>query len=244
MKIRVKIILLAFLIGMASFAVVAQEQKTEKQIKKEWKKRLRAMDPLEFKGLLEENENLKVETNYLNKSVATNKKELDSLNSEVEVLKSTVDVQKESYNELMSKFEKANEQLERAAMMVDAVVPANGAKGKAGIGGAKDISRGDVLSNSSGVVFSVQVGVIERQEVAPKFSKSVILVKDAASGLQRIMMGAFRAFAQADNLKEQMRELGIRTAWVVAYKDGKRCKIREALAAQGLRNSQLAASTK
>jgi chromosome segregation ATPase len=83
--------------------------KMVKVIKKEWKKRLRSMDPLEYKAMVEENENLRVETNYLNKSVATNKKELDSLKSEVEVLKSTVDVQKESYNELMSKFEKAND---------------------------------------------------------------------------------------------------------------------------------------
>lgn len=237
MRVSVKFAFGLLVAGLTLFGAQAQEQKTERQIIREWKKRQRAMSPLDFKKMSEEYDNLKVETNRLSTELVTQTTAMDSLKQEVTVLKNTVDVQKDAYNELMAKFEKANEQLEQAAMMVDA---APVGKGKGKVGGSRALARGELLTKSSGYVFSVQVGVIERQNVAPKFANSAILVKDESSGLQRVMMGMFRNFAAADQLKEQMRELGIRTAWVVAYKDGKRVSVTSALAAVSSQSYNLA----
>jgi hypothetical protein len=229
-------------LSMMSMHATAQEQKTERQIAREWKKRQRAMNPMEFKALTEEHEMLKAESTRLTTDMLTQAKDVDSLKAEVATLKNTVDVQKEAYNELMGKFEQSNQQLERAAQIVESMPAPKGKKGKAQIGGFREMLKGELLTSSKGVMFSVQVGVIERAGVAPKFNKSVILVKDESNGLQRIMMGTFRAFAQADNLKEQMRELGIKTAWVVAYKDGQRCSIKSALASMGVETAEATAS--
>lgn len=238
MRVTVKLVLGLLVAGLTVFGAQAQEQKTERQIVREWKKRQRAMSPLDFKKMSEDYDNLKVETTRLSSELVAQTTAMDSLKQEVTTLKNTVDVQKDAYNELMAKFEKANEQLEQAAMMVDAA-PVVG-KGKGKVGGSRALARGELLTKSSGYVFSVQVGVIEKQAVAPKFANSAILVKDETSGLQRVMMGMFRNFAAADQLKEQMRELGIRTAWVVAYKDGKRVSVTSALAAVNSQSMNLA----
>lgn len=222
--------LVAVAMLFVGFASNAQEAKTERQIAKEWKKRLRAMNPLEFKALHEEHAMLKAENTRISTDLVTAMSQLDSAKQETETLRNTVSVQKESYNDLMAKYEDLNAQMESSAAFVAPAGPA-AKQGKAAIGGARNLAQGEAITKSAGVVFSVQVGIVERQEVAHKFAKSAILVKDASSGTTRVMMGAFRNFASADVLKEQMRELGIKDAWVVAYKDGQRISISTAMAA-------------
>lgn len=217
------------LLGVSFQNVQAQEAKTERQIAREWKKRLRKTDPLEFKAMVEGSEMLKAENTRLSTDLSTQAGQLDSAKQEVEMLKNTVTVQKESYNELMAKYEDLSVTAESAAAFVEPTV--NAKSGKASIGGSRNVASGEMLTKSKGVVFSVQVGVVERQAIAHKFAKSAMLVKDATNGTTRVMMGAFRNFASADVLKDQMRELGIKDAWVVAYKDGKRTSIKEAVAA-------------
>jgi len=228
-KSLIPILVLALFIGGLTTAL-AQEAKTERQIAREWKKRLRAMNPLEFKALHEEHAMLKAENTRISTDLVTTMSQLDSAKQEVEAYRSTVSVQKESYNDLMAKYEDLSAQMESSSAFVTASEPA-AKKSKGAIGGSKNLAGGEALTKSAGVVFSVQVGIVERQEVAHKFAKSAILVKDASSGTTRVMMGAFRNFASADVLKEQMRELGIRDAWVVAYKDGQRISVSSAMAA-------------
>jgi len=49
------------------------------------------------------------------------------------------------------------------------------------------------------------------------------------NGLQKISVGFFRDYWEADTLKKYLREMGVKDAWIVPFKDGKRVPIKDVL---------------
>ncbi|MCI5058461.1 MAG: hypothetical protein MRY83_20280 [Flavobacteriales bacterium] len=81
----------------------------------------------------------------------------------------------------------------------------------------------------SGLIFKVQVGAFRNpipQDLFKGFSP--IMGENRGSGITRYTAGSFGDFANADNAKEQIRNLGYRDAFVVAYLNGERISISKA----------------
>ncbi len=48
-------------------------------------------------------------------------------------------------------------------------------------------------------------------------------------GEQRYTIGVFRDYWEADKFKKYMREMGVKDAWIVPFKDGARVEIKDVL---------------
>lgn len=86
---------------------------------------------------------------------------------------------------------------------------------------------------SKGVVFKVQVGAFKNKDLSKYFDNNPnfggeAAGKDAADP-QRITIGIFRDYWEADKFKKYMRDMGVKDAWIVPYRDGQRVEIKDVL---------------
>lgn len=83
---------------------------------------------------------------------------------------------------------------------------------------------------SRGVVFRVQVGAFKNKNLQKYFDNNPNFGGEARDGEpQRITIGIFRDYWEADQFKKYMREMGVKDAWIVPYRDGQRTDIKEVL---------------
>jgi septal ring factor EnvC (AmiA/AmiB activator) len=81
-----------------------------------------------------------------------------------------------------------------------------------------------------GVIFKVQIGAFRNKDLSKYLNNSKNFSGDTdADGTRKYTLGAFTDYWEADNFKKYLREMGVKDAWVVAYKDGNRISIKEAL---------------
>ncbi|HEX8517665.1 MAG TPA: hypothetical protein VF868_15815 [Bacteroidia bacterium] len=85
-----------------------------------------------------------------------------------------------------------------------------------------------------GLIYKVQIGAF-RNPIAPEqFSgMSPITAETTPQGLTRYTAGLFTKFSTADQVKNEIRDLGYKDAFVVVFLDGKRISATQALALQG-----------
>ena len=84
---------------------------------------------------------------------------------------------------------------------------------------------------SSGLIFKIQIGAFRNPVPAEIFKGMEPLIGETtASGLTRYLAGDFGAFEPANWAKNEVRALGYKDAFVVAYNNGKRISIPEARA--------------
>ena len=82
----------------------------------------------------------------------------------------------------------------------------------------------------AGLVFSVQVGAFRNPIPADLFGDMLpVMGESAGPGLTRYTAGLFTAYATANNAKELVRDRGYKDAFVVAYRDGQRITLAEAM---------------
>jgi hypothetical protein len=86
---------------------------------------------------------------------------------------------------------------------------------------------------SKGVIFKVQVGAFKNKDLAKYFDNNPnfggeAAGKDAADP-QRITIGIFRDYWEADTFKKYMRDMGVKDAWIVPYRDGARVDIKDVM---------------
>ena len=87
----------------------------------------------------------------------------------------------------------------------------------------------DILS---GVVFKVQVGAFRNKDMSKYFDNNPNFggeVGKEPSDPQRINIGIFRNYWEADTFKKYLREMGVKDAWIVPYRDGIRVEIKDVL---------------
>jgi uncharacterized coiled-coil protein SlyX len=83
---------------------------------------------------------------------------------------------------------------------------------------------------SRGVVFRVQVGAFKNKNLAKYFDNNPNFGGEARDGEpQRITIGIFRDYWEADQFKKYMRDMGVKDAWIVPYRDGQRTEIKDVL---------------
>ncbi len=84
----------------------------------------------------------------------------------------------------------------------------------------------------AGVVFKVQVGAFRSEVPAEVFSDMTpVTGEHVGNGVKRYTVGMFTSAQNAAKATEQVRERGFRDAFVVAYQDGKRVPLAQAMKA-------------
>jgi hypothetical protein len=85
---------------------------------------------------------------------------------------------------------------------------------------------------SKGVVFKVQVGAFKNKDLQKYFDNNPNFGGEAGkepTDPQKITIGIFRDYWEADTFKKYMREMGVTDAWIVPYRDGVRVEIKDVL---------------
>lgn len=184
-------LLLTFAVATVSYA---------QDDKKEWAKKLKAMDPLEFKKIVQEREQSQSEVKRLNEIINDAQKEINEKTSEIAKLQALVE-QKNTEAKKGSAAAKTKE--------VDATKPEG---------------------SNKGVIFKVQIGSFKNKDLAKYFNNNPNFSGDIdEDGSRKYTLGYFREYWEADTFKKYLREMGVKDAWIVSYKDGKRVAIKDVL---------------
>lgn len=103
------------------------------------------------------------------------------------------------------------------------------AESKGAAGRSAQPVKNDIIS---GLVFKVQVGAFTNKDLSKYFDNNPNFggeVGKESTEPQRINIGVFRNYWEADTFKKYMREMGVKDAWIVPYRDGKRIEIKDVL---------------
>ena len=80
-----------------------------------------------------------------------------------------------------------------------------------------------------GVVFKVQIGAFRNKDLSKYFENNENFGGETTDGTQKITIGQFRDYWEADTFKKYLREMGVNDAWIVPYKDGVRVAMKDVL---------------
>lgn len=138
-----------------------------------------------------------------------------SMKSQVSSLRTELD---NVDDQLAAKDEQINQYAAQAADLRDQLEKA---KSRAGS------SSGGAIDESVGIVFKVQIGAYKGVKLNEDNSAS--FGKEQSGELNKYTIGVFKDYWEADTFKKYLREMGVRDAWIVAYKDGQRVDIKTVL---------------
>lgn len=173
-----------------------------KKEKKEWKKKAKeyAKNPSNLKQLTED------------KQTADNT--VSTLNQKVSQLQSSVSDKDAKIAELEDQLTQARGQLTAANAELTSL--------KENPATSMDFSKG--------VVFKVQIGAFKNKNLAKYFENNPNFGGEAKDKEpQKLTIGIFRDYWEADTFKKYMREMGVKDAWIVPYQDGQRVEIKDVL---------------
>jgi hypothetical protein len=81
-----------------------------------------------------------------------------------------------------------------------------------------------------GLIYKVQIGAFKNKNLEKYLENHVNFSGDIDDdGTKKYTLGYFSDYWEADNFKKYLREMGVRDAWIVSYKDGKRVSMKDAL---------------
>ena len=193
---------IAFLALGAQHSCFAQKQtKEDKAIEKEWKKKMNILEPLEYKRLVEENAAAKAEMSEMNSKFSTFNNQLAAKTDEVEQLKAQLeDLKKKSAEETASNVTRSS------------------------------VQQGNSKAASTGVVFKVQIGSFRNRNLTKYFDNNPNFGGEVDSdGTHKYTLGYFGEYWEADTFKKYLREMGVKDAWIVPYKNSQRVNIKDVL---------------
>ena len=178
-----------------------QAQLSKKEAK-EWKNKAKDLkkNPDQLKQIYDDNASMKDEiTGY--------KRQIASLESDLKTKNSSIDQLTENMKNLQAELDAAKQK-------------------------AADLSNqkptGPVYDDS-GVVFKVQIGAFRSKDLSKYFNNTENFSGESADSVQKITLGRFRDYWEADTFKKYLREMGVKDAWIVPYKDGTRVAMKDVL---------------
>lgn len=197
------VIILCLVLIFSGSQVYAQLSKAEK---KEWKKKAKqySKNPASLKEMTEA------------KQVADN--QVTKLNTDVKTLQSTVSDKNARIAELEDQVARlrsdyAASQSKLAELQAQPVI--------------------HPLDFSKGIVFRVQIGAFKNKDLSKYFDNNPNFGGEAAekdaNDPQRITIGVFRDYWEADTFKKYMRDMGVKDAWIAPYNDGARVELKDVL---------------
>lgn len=195
------LILFTLSLLLVSGAAFGQLSKDEK---KEWKNKAKEYkkNPELLKEFTEE------------KQAAEN--QVNRLKTEVNNLQSTVSDKDARISEMQDQVAK-----------LKADLAATNAKLKSAMEQERKIGVGGEMTD--GVVFKVQIGAFRNKDLSKYFEQHENFGGETVDGQQRITLGQFRDYWEADTFKKYLREMGVKDAWIVPYKDGQRVPLKDVL---------------
>ena len=194
-------VILFFCIALIAASTQSFAQLSKKE-KKEWKKKAK-----EFKKQPETLKQLTEDKQAADASVAT-------LTQRVSQLEATISDKDSKIAQLEDELSQMRGQLTSARAELAALKenPVNS------------------MDFSKGVVFKVQIGAFKNKNLAKYFENNPNFGGEARDGEpQKLTIGIFRDYWEADTFKKYMREMGVKDAWIVPYKDGQRVEIKDVL---------------
>lgn len=194
-------IVLFFCLALIAGSTQSFAQLSKKE-KKEWKKKAKeyAKNPTNLKQLTED------------KQTADNT--VSTLNQKVSQLQSSVSDKDAKIAELEDQLSQVRGQLTAANAELTTL--------KENPSTSMDFSKG--------VVFKVQIGAFKNKNLAKYFENNPNFGGEAKDKEpQKLTIGIFRDYWEADTFKKYMREMGVKDAWIVPYQDGQRVEIKDVL---------------
>ncbi len=85
------------------------------------------------------------------------------------------------------------------------------------------------IAKSKGIVYKVQIGAyhgIDLREYAK--ANQNLNFELGEDGTIKYTLGEFKDYWEADKFKQYLRKMGVKDAWIVTYKDGKRVTMKDA----------------
>jgi len=188
---------------LSLFVCVNAFGQLSKEEKKEWKRMAKQMakDPAQLKTLMESEQQLQQE-------VTSIKEENQALQSQLDDKNEKIDELQENLTQLRADLSAAKTELAQAS--------------EAGTSGSSEAAM-------PGVVFKVQIGAFRNKDLSKYFDNNPNFAGEIRDETQKITLGNFRDYWEADTFKKYLREMGVKDAWIVPYKDGERVPIKDVL---------------
>ena len=196
-----KILTVLSIVLTLTLAFQSATAQLSKQEQKEYKKRIKSLTAEQYKALLEENKSMRSQLTSLKKETAGVDDKLKEKDDQIADYQDQISSMR---SELAAAKRKAASSEDEGAMS-RSVVPAKG------------------------VVFKVQIGAFKQKDLKKFAQDNPSFEVDDENGTLRYTVGMFRDYWEADTFKKYLREMGVKGAWIVAYKDGQRVDIKDVL---------------
>lgn len=185
---------------------------------KEWKKKGKSLGPQGLKDLVDENETNKVKVTNFEARVTNLEQEKGDLEQEIKDLKDAL-ARKEAEAKALAESAKAavdTTASDEMAVVDNGSAPSDGGTKKSRI--------------QKGVVFKVQIGAFRNKDLTKYLNRHKNFSGEVdADGTMKYTLGVFSDYWEADTFKKYLREMGVKDAWVVAYRNGQRANIKDVL---------------
>jgi|SRR6185437_13184699 len=193
------IFVILLLAGMGNFAF-----SQNKEEEKEWAKKLKELKPMDYKKLVDEKNALQAQAN-----------DAQSTQETLKLLKSEMDAKD-------AEIAKLKKELEDYSSGAVPGVPQKSAEPQ----------EQNVAANKgpvAGLVYKVQIGSFKSKDLTKYFDNNPNFSGDVDhDGSKKYTLGVFTDYWEADKFKNALRDMGVKGAWVVAYKDGRRVNMKDA----------------
>ena len=198
---KMKNLSLLLCIVFAFVAVNNVQAQLSKKEAKEWKNKAKDLkkNPDQLKAIYDDNASMKDE-------ISGYKKQISSLESDLKTKNTTIDQLTENLKNAEAERDAAQQKLQDASKK----------------------PTGPVIDDS-GVVFKVQVGAFRGTDLSKYFNNTEIFTGEKTDSVQKITLGRFRDYWEADTFKKYLREMGVKDAWIVPYKEGTRVAMKDVL---------------
>ncbi|MDH5609306.1 MAG: Ezrin/radixin/moesin family protein [Cyclobacteriaceae bacterium] len=193
------IFFLSLLIAFNGYSQMSKEDA------KTWKKRTKALTPEQYKDLVDENKSLKGQVSSL-------KTELSGIDQSTAEKDDQIAQYQQQLSDMRSQLAQAKAESQRASQ------------------NSNQNSRGANINDQVGIVFKVQIGAFRNKDLSKFLDAGENFSGETGDqGLKQYTLGVFRDYWEADTFKKYLREMGVKDAWIVSYKDGNRVPIKDVL---------------
>ena len=197
---KTRVLFLCLALIFSGIQVFGQLSKKEK---KEWKKKAKefAKNPANLKTLVETKQVVETDNSSLKGQVTTLNGQVSDKNAMIADLEDQISKMR---SELTST--------------------------KAELAQLKEAPLVNSLDFSKGVVFKVQIGAFKNKDLSKYFDNNPNFGGEATEkGEQKFTIGVFRDYWEADKFKKYIRDMGVKDAWIVPFRDGQRVEIKDVL---------------
>jgi hypothetical protein len=222
------IVLTVLLFATVGGPVLAKKrQKTEQQQKKSetkvWKKFKAAMQPLQLKDFVEENHRLQTQNQKLIEEIKVTKEVLEEL---IE-FKTQVEAQRKGPGSPgEGNAEEADSQAGEGYYLAQGMI------GPDGLSNTDWGVDGNGQFYIKGLVFKVQIGAYRKRDLSHVLEgekPQEVFGQEQSEGVNMYTLRHFRNYQKANQFKKELRAMGLKDAWIVAFKDGKRVPLKDVL---------------